>query len=79
MWLDELLTEHVQVVPLTSLLTSTTSSIRSKHGVADSEQDPGQAAREEAPNAAVLDLPMWKLPQLVAHSVHRDPAMEDKF
>jgi hypothetical protein len=32
------------------------------HGVADSEQDPGKAAREEAPDAAVLDLPMWKLP-----------------
>jgi hypothetical protein len=27
----------------------------------------------------VLGLPMWKLSQLVAHSVHRDPAMEDKF
>jgi hypothetical protein len=49
------------------------------HGVADSEQVPGQAAREEAPDVAFLILPMWKLPQLLAHSVHRDPATEDKF
>jgi hypothetical protein len=57
---DELLPEHVQVDPSALSITTTTitSFIRSMHGVADSEQVPGQAAREEAPDVAFLILPM---------------------
>jgi hypothetical protein len=59
MVLDELLLSMSRSSPWAALTTTiTTSSIDSMHGFVDSEQDPGQAAREEAPDAALLDLSM---------------------
>jgi hypothetical protein len=54
-------------------------SIRSKHGVTVFEREPDKAAREAWWDEAVLDLLMWKLPQLWAHSVNHDPAIEEKI
>jgi hypothetical protein len=50
--------------------TSTASSIRSKHGITGLEWDMDPVTREEACDAAVLDLPMWKLPHFMStHSI----------